>query len=507
MFFNFAIGKQTHFKTYMLQQKLQLKLLTKLSPQQIQTIKLLEIPTLELEERIRQEVEENPALEIVDDPITSNSGETQERSEEGSEGSDELDGANFEGDNYLNDYKTEDDIPEYALEARSKQEAKMEGFSYISSETLQEHLLNQLRFRTLKKEMKEVAEYVIGNVDEYGYLRRSAESMVDDYSFQTGKIIRESVVEQAIDLIKSFDPAGVGANSLEECLLLQLERKASTPQIETAKLIISKSFVDLSQKRYDRIVRDLGIEEKEIKEAISEIIKLNPKPGNAWDSSSNVSNIQITPDFIVENENGELNISLNQGAIPELNINRNFAEMLDEYSNNKSNQTREMKEAAIFVKQKLDSAKWFISAVKQRHETLRSVIYALVEAQKEFFLSGDETKLKPLILKDIADKTGYDVSTISRVSNSKYVQTEFGIFPIKYLFTDALQTTDGDVISTKGIKTVLEECIKNEDKKNPLTDDRLMEILAEKGYTIARRTVAKYREQLNFPVARLRKEL
>lgn len=491
----------------MLQQKLQLKLLTKLSPQQIQTIKLLEIPTLELEERIRQEVEENPALEIIDDPITSGNGEAQERGEEGSESGDELDGANFDGDSYLNDYKTEDDAPEYALEARSNQEAKMEGFSYVSNETLQEHLLNQLRFRTLKKELKEVAEYVIGNVDEYGYLRRTAESMVDDYSFQTGKIIRESVVEQAIEIIKSFDPAGVGANSLEECLLLQLERKVSTPQIETAKLIISKSFVDLSQKRYDRIVKDLGIEEKEIKGAISEIIKLNPKPGNAWDSSSNVSNIQITPDFIVENENGELNISLNQGAIPELNINRNFAEMLDEYTNNKNNQTKEMKEAAVFVKQKLDSAKWFISAVKQRHETLQSVICALVEAQKDFFLSGDETKLKPLILKDIADKTGYDVSTISRVSNSKYVQTEFGIFPIKYLFTDALQTNDGDVISTKGIKTVLEECIKNEDKKNPLTDDRLMEILAEKGYTIARRTVAKYREQLNFPVARLRKEL
>lgn len=491
----------------MLQQKLQLKLLTKLSPQQIQTIKLLEIPTLELEERIRQEVEENPALEIIDDPITSNNSDSQESGEEGAGNNDELDGTNFEGDNYLNDYKTEDDVPEYALEARSQQEAKMEGFSYVSNETLQEHLLNQLNFRTLKKELKEVAEYVIGNIDEYGYLRRTAESMVDDYSFQTGKIIRESVVEQAIEIIKSFDPAGVGANSLEECLLLQLERKASTPQIETAKLIISKSFVDLSQKRYDRIVKDLGIEEKEIKGAISEIIKLNPKPGNAWDSSSNVSNIQITPDFIVENENGELNISLNQGAIPELSINRNFAEMLDEYTNNKNNQTKEMKEAAVFVKQKLDSAKWFISAVKQRHETLQSVICALVEAQKEFFLSGDETKLKPLILKDIADKTGYDVSTISRVSNSKYVQTEFGIFPIKYLFTDALQTNDGDVISTKGIKTVLEECIKNEDKKNPLTDDRLMEILAEKGYTIARRTVAKYREQLNYPVARLRKEL
>ena len=234
---------------------------------------------------------------------------------------------------------------------------------------------------------------------------------------------------------------------------------------------------------------------------------MNPKPGNSWDSSISGNNTQITPDFIVENENGELNIALNQESIPELSINKNFAEMLDEYTNNKSNQSKEMKEAAVFVKQKLDSAKWFISAVRQRHETLQSVINALVEVQKEFFLTGDETKLKPLILKDIADKTGYDVSTISRVSNSKYVQTEFGIFPIKYLFTDALQTNDGDMISTKGIKTVLEECINNEDKKNPLTDDRLMEILAEKGYTIARRTVAKYREQLNFPVARLRKEL
>ncbi|MBR3518928.1 MAG: RNA polymerase factor sigma-54 [Paludibacteraceae bacterium] len=491
----------------MLQQKLQLKLLTKLSPQQIQTIKLLEIPTLELEERIRQEVEENPALEIIDDPITSSNNESNEKNEEREDNDDDFDSTDFERDSYINDYTTEDDVPEYALEERSRKEAEREGVSFLNGESLQEHLLNQLGFRTLKKELKEVTEYVIGNIDENGYLRRSAESMVDDYSFQTGKIIGESVVEHAIELIKSFDPAGVGASSLEECLLLQLERKNSTPAIETAKLIISKSFMDLSQKRYDRIIKDLGIEEKDIKSAISEIIKLNPKPGNSWDSSISGNNTQITPDFIVENENGELNITLNQESIPELSINKNFAEMLDEYTNNKSNQSKEMKEAAVFVKQKLDSAKWFISAVRQRHETLQSVINALVEVQKEFFLSGDETKLKPLILKDIADKTGYDVSTISRVSNSKYVQTEFGIFPIKYLFTDALQTNDGDMISTKGIKTVLEECINNEDKKNPLTDDRLMEILAEKGYTIARRTVAKYREQLNFPVARLRKEL
>lgn len=491
----------------MLQQKLQQKLQMKLSPQQIQTIKLLEIPTLELEERIRQEVEDNPALEIVDDPITSNNTDTREKNEEGEEADDNFDEHDFDKDSYLNDYKSEDDIPEYALEEQSRQEAQREGVSFLNGETLQEHLINQLRFHTTSNELKEATEYVIGNIDEDGYLRRSAESMVDDYSFQTGKIIKESLVEEAMALIKTFDPAGVGASSLEECLYLQLERKTPTPKIETAKLIIKKSFIDLSQKRHDRIIKDLDVSEKEIKDAMSEIIKLNPKPGGSWDSSISGNNIQITPDFIVENENGELVFSLNQRSIPELNINRNFAEMLDEYTNNKNNQSKEMKEAALFVKQKLDSAKWFISAIKQRHETLQSVICALAEAQKEFFITGDETKLKPLILKDIADKTGYDISTISRVSNSKYVQTEFGIFPIKYLFTDALQTNDGDVISTKGIKTILEECINNEDKKNPLTDDRLMEILASKGYTIARRTVAKYREQLNFPVARLRKEL
>lgn len=286
-----------------------------------------------------------------------------------------------------------------------------------------------------------------------------------------------------------------------------MERKNPTPKIEKAKLIIQKSFQDLSQKRYDRIIKDLGLSEEEIKEALSEIVKLNPKPGNSWDTSMSGNSTQIIPDFIIENENGELIITLNQRAIPELNINRNFAEMLDEYTNNRNNQSKSMKEAAQFVKQKLDSAKWFIGAIKQRHDTLNSVINALVEAQKDYFMTGDETKMKPLILKDIADKTGYDVSTISRVSNSKYIQTEFGIFPVKFLFTDALQTNDGEVIATQGIKTVLEECIKNEDKKNPLTDDRLMEILIEKGFPIARRTVAKYREQLNYPVARLRKEL
>lgn len=488
----------------MLQQKLQQKLQMKLSPQQIQTIKLLEIPMLELEERIRQEVEENPALEINEDPMTNDVKEEKEGNEEETSEYDEVD---FNEDSYLNDYKSEDDVPEYALDEQSRKEAQQEGVSYLNGETLQEHLLNQLRFHSVTKELTEVTEYVIGNIDENGYLRRSAESMVDDYSFQTGKIIHEVYVEKAIALIKSFDPAGVGASSLEECLSLQLERRNQTPSVEKARLIIEKSFQDLSQKRYDKIAKDLGLSEQDIKEAIAEIIKLNPKPGNSWDSSISGNSTQIIPDFIIENENGELVITLNQRSIPELNINKNFADMLDEYTNNKKNQSKGMKEAALFVKQKLDSAKWFIGAIKQRNETLESVIYALVEAQKDFFLTGDETKLKPLILKDIADKTGYDISTISRVSNSKYVQTEFGIYPIKYLFTDAVQTNDGDVISTKGIKTILEECINNEDKKNPLTDDRLMEILTEKGYPIARRTVAKYREQLNFPVARLRKEL
>lgn len=503
----------------MMQQKLQQKLQLKLSPLQIQTIKLLEIPMLELEERIRQEVEENPALEISDNPMESGENEKRDKSdvEEGDGEMDEerdsdknydendYDGNDYDEDSYLNDYKSEDDAPEYAIEAQSIQEARREGVSYLNGETLQEHLTNQLSLRSIKPELKEVTEYVIGNIDESGYLRRSAESMVDDYSFQTGKIIHEIFVEKAIDIIKTFDPAGVGAATLEECLLLQLERKASTPSIETAMSIIRKSFQDLSQKRYDKIMKDLNVSETAVKEALSEIVKLNPKPGSSWDTSISGNSTQIIPDFIIENENGELIITLNQRAIPELNINKNFAEMLNEYSQNKSN--KNMKEAAQFVKQKLDSAKWFIDAIKQRHETLQSVIYALVEAQKDYFMTGDETKLKPLILKDIADKTGYDVSTISRVSNSKYIQTEFGIFPVKFLFTDALQTNDGEVIATQGIKTILEECIKNEDKKNPLTDDKLMEILIEKGYPIARRTVAKYREQLNYPVARLRKEL
>lgn len=503
----------------MMQQKLQQKLQLKLSPLQIQTIKLLEIPMLELEERIRQEVEENPALEISDNPMESGENEKRDKSdvEEGDGEMDEerdsdknydendYDGNDYDEDSYLNDYKSEDDAPEYAIEAQSIQEARREGVSYLNGETLQEHLTNQLSLRSIKPELKEVTEYVIGNIDESGYLRRSAESMVDDYSFQTGKIIHEIFVEKAIDIIKTFDPAGVGAATLEECLLLQLERKVSTPSIETAMSIIRKSFQDLSQKRYDKIMKDLNVSETAVKEALSEIVKLNPKPGSSWDTSISGNSTQIIPDFIIENENGELIITLNQRAIPELNINKNFAEMLNEYSQNKSN--KNMKEAAQFVKQKLDSAKWFIDAIKQRHETLQSVIYALVEAQKDYFMTGDETKLKPLILKDIADKTGYDVSTISRVSNSKYIQTEFGIFPVKFLFTDALQTNDGEVIATQGIKTILEECIKNEDKKNPLTDDKLMEILIEKGYPIARRTVAKYREQLNYPVARLRKEL
>lgn len=492
----------------MLQQKLQQKQQLKLSPQQIQTIKLLEIPMLELEERIRQEVEENPALEISDNPMESGENDNREKEESSENDPDnDYEGSNYDEDNYLNDYKSEDDAPDYAIEAQSRQEAQREGVSYLNGETLQEHLTNQLSLRSVKPELKEVTEYVIGNIDEDGYLRRSAESMVDDYSFQTGKIIHEIFVEKAINIIKSFDPAGVAAATLEECLLLQLERKNPTPKIEKAKLIIQKSFQDLSQKRYDRIIKDLGLSEEEIKEALSEIVKLNPKPGNSWDTSMSGNSTQIIPDFIIENENGELIITLNQRAIPELNINRNFAEMLDEYTNNRNNQSKSMKEAAQFVKQKLDSAKWFIGAIKQRHDTLNSVINALVEAQKDYFMTGDETKLKPLILKDIADKTGYDVSTISRVSNSKYIQTEFGIFPVKFLFTDALQTNDGEVIATQGIKTVLEECIKNEDKKNPLTDDRLMEILIEKGFPIARRTVAKYREQLNYPVARLRKEL
>jgi RNA polymerase sigma-54 factor len=481
----------------MLKQSLQQKLQQKLSPQQIQVIRLLEVPALEIEERIKQELEENPALE--EDP--------ENPFQEEFPVNDVLNSGDNE-DFTLGDYQNEESIPDYRLTISNQgSNDKKEDIPFSIGSSLHEYLMEQLHLKFLTPQQTELTEYVIGNIDQDGYLRREVDAMVDDYSFQSGICVAEEDMKEAVKIIQEFEPAGVGATNLKECLLLQLTRKEPTASIQLAIDILTGSFEDFIRKHYDKILKRYSITENDFKEVVSEIVKLNPKPGSTWESILEENSIQLIPDFILENIDGELVLSLNNKNIPELRINRNYAEMLDEYTNNKDNQSKEMRDAVLFVKQKLDSAKWFIDAIKQRQDTLQRTMQAIVERQKEFFLEGDETKLKPMILKDIADDTGYDISTISRVSNSKYIQTDFGVYPLKFFFSESMQNKQGEEISAVEIKTILEECIRSENKRFPLTDDKLAEILKEKGYIIARRTVAKYREQLNIPVARLRKEL
>jgi len=481
----------------MLKQSLQQKLQQKLSPQQIQMIRLLEIPALEMEERIKQEIEENPGLEEA----------PEDDFEDELPANDVLNSGDNE-DFTLGDYRNEDNIPDYKLTANNySDEDRREGVPLSSSSSLHEYLIEQLRLKSLSEKEMELAEYVIGNIDQDGYLRREEEAMVDDYSFLSGNMVEEEAMRNAVKIVQEFEPAGVGAANLQECLALQLKRKEQTPDIQLAAEIIENSFDDFIRKHYDKILKRYAASEEQFKRAVSEIVKLNPKPGSAWESVLEENSVQLIPDFILENDNGNLILSLNNRNIPELRINKNYAEMLEEYSTNKENQSREMKDAVLFVKQKLDSAKWFINAIKQRQETLQNTMNAIVKRQRDFFLEGDETKLKPMILKDISDDTGYDISTISRVSNSKYIQTDFGVYSLKFFFSESMRNDQGEEISAMEIKTILEESIRSEDKRSPLTDDKLTEILQEKGYVIARRTVAKYREQLHFPVARLRKEI
>ena len=482
----------------MLKQHLQQKLQQKLSPAQIQVIKMLEVPTLELEERIRQELEENPALEEGIEP------------EEGSD-ENEID-LNDEGDNEvidLDDYMSDDDIPDYKLKANnSSKEDKHEDIPFSAGMTFHEYLIDQAGLLLLGEKERLLIEYVIGNIDEEGYLRRTAEAMVDDIVFQSGMQTSDQEMLKAIKLVRQFDPPGVGALTLQECLILQLERKTPTPQVLLAKEILTDYFEEFSKKHYEKVLKGLNMDDLQLKKVMSEITHLNPKPGNAW--SGNIlekSMTTIVPDFILENDENLLTVHLNNSNIPELRVNSIYNDMFQDYTGNKQNQNREMKDAVMFVKQKIDAARWFIDAIKQRHQTLLNTMMAIVEYQHAFFIEGDDTYLKPMILKDIADITGLDISTISRVSNSKYIQTEFGVFPVKYFFSESMTNDSGEEVSTREIKQILQVCIDNEDKKNPMNDDLLVEVLKTKGYIIARRTVAKYREQLNIPVARLRKEI
>lgn len=478
---------------------LQQKLLQKLSPQQIQVIKLLEIPALQLEQRIKKELEENPALEVEED----NYGEGDEEQAPELRSDDDRDNEEFS----VEDYMPEDEIPSYRLQTNNySPDDKQSDIPFSVGDTFHEFLLEQAGMDSFNERELNLAEYIIGNIDEDGYLRRDLPSISDDLAFHLNMSVTEEELERILMVIQSFDPPGVGARTLQESLILQLERKQGEAR-DLAMTIIRDYFEEFTRKHYEKIARRLNIGDGALKQAVDLILKLNPKPGSSYSNPLNRSNQHIVPDFLLEVADGELQLSLNQKNMPELRINESYLEMLRTLAHDRNSSGRSTREAATFVKQKLDSAKWFIDAIRQRQQTLLMTMSEIIEFQKEYFMDGDETKLKPMILKDIAERTGLDISTVSRVSNSKYIQTHFGIYPLKYFFSEAMQKESGEEVSTREIKMILKEVIENEDKRHPVTDERLTEILKEKSYNIARRTVAKYREQLDIPVARLRKEL
>ncbi len=488
----------------MLKQRLQQKLLQKLSPQQIQMIKLLEIPSMQLEQRIKEEIEENPALEEINYDENEIRLEAQEDQDVSTDPKDK-DKEEFTVEDYLDD----DDIPSYKLHSQNySKDDKREDIPFSVGLTFHDYLENQLGLRSLNENQHMLALYLLGNIDDDGYLRRKLENIVDDVAFALSIETNEIELIEILRVIQGFDPPGVGARNLQECLLLQIEAKdLQNKNISLAHRILKDHFMEFTRKHYDKITARLDITDDELKEALGEILKLNPKPGSAYSDPQNKSASPIIPDFILENDEGDLQLSLNSKNVPELRINRTYTNMLQAYQHNGAHYSKTQKEALSFVKQKLDSARWFIDAIKQRQNTLLVTMHAIINYQKEYFLLGDETKLKPMILKDISDITGLDVSTISRVANSKYIQTNFGILPLKYFFSEGIQTESGEEVSTREIKKILQDCVDAEDKRHPLTDDKLAEILKEKGYHIARRTIAKYREQLHIPVARMRKEL
>lgn len=483
-----------------LKQQLQLKQQQKLSPMQMQVIKLTELPVLELEERIKQELEENPALEEGLEPNDNSEYDDEYGSEDDTNISQE--------DLTLGDYMNEDEIPDYQLRDNNRQGVgKQEEIPFSVAASLHEYLIEQLGECELSDENQKVAEYIIGNIDESGYLDRSLSAISDDLIFQQNIDIPVSRLEEILKVIQDFEPAGIAARNLQECLLLQLGRKEKSEIVDYAINIITNLFDEFTKRHYDKIIKQLNIDEEILKEVIQEITTLNPKPGNNWGDSLSITLSTIVPDFTIDSYGGELFLSLNNRNIPDLRVSREYSELFKGFSDNKESMSLDSKNTVLFVKQKLDSARWFIDAIKQRQDTLQRTMQAIMDMQYDFFLTGDESQLKPMILKDVAQRTGYDISTISRVSNSKYVQTSFGIYPLKYFFSESMQTDTGEEISSREVKAILKECIENEDKKKPLTDDKLSEILNERGYIIARRTVAKYREQMNLPVARLRKEI
>jgi RNA polymerase sigma-54 factor len=489
----------------MLKQNLQQKLLQKLSPQQIQFIKLLQIPTATLDTRIKEELEENPALE---DLSLSNMNEPAEEYPDRDPDEDnfkEDESGEFDEFN-IEDYLQEDNVNDYGSKYdQNDEDDDQKEIPIAVQNTFFENLQQQLDLIPLSDRDFLIAQQIIGSLDDDGYLRRSITSLIDDLAFSHNIFAEEDEVEEMLKLIQDFEPAGVGARDLQECLLIQLKRKdPGNPIIQKAVIVVEDYLDEFTRKHYDKLERSLNLNSEELKEIINEILKLNPKPGDTGESTTKQQ--QIIPDFHISNNDGILVLTLNAKNAPELKVSRSYQEMFEHYDKT-SQRDKKLKEAVHFVKQKLDSAKWFIDAIKQRQQTLIRTMNAIMHYQYDYFLTGDERNLRPMILKDIADRIGMDISTVSRVANSKYVQTEFGTFLLKSFFSEAIQTESGEEVSNKEVKKILEECIGNEDKRHPLADEKLTDILKEKGYNIARRTVAKYREALNIPVARLRKEL
>ena len=471
-----------------------------LAPYQILVVKLLELPTMELEDRIRAEIQDNPALEEgkeISDQENSEEFET-EFNEDNSYSNEDIS---------LGDYRTEDDIPDYKLQEHNRSKGETaEEIPFSDSVSFYEILLEQLRMQHLTDKEEKIAEYLIGSLDDDGLLRKGTDTLIDELAIYQGIYAHAEDIEKALAMIQEFDPAGIGARNLQECLLLQIKRKPDSPLKRLEWNIIEKCCDDFTRKNKERIMQRLNIDEETYNEAVSDLIKLNPRPGSSLGEIIGKNFQQIIPDFLVETEDdGTITLTLNNGNIPELRLSREFNELLEEYTTNQENQSKESKDAFLFLKQKVDAAQGFINAIKQRQQTLLKTMQAIIDLQRPFFEDGDETLLKPMIQKDIAERTKLDVSTISRVSNSKYVQTNYGIYPLSFFFSDGYTTEEGEELSVREIKHYLEECIANENKDMPYTDDELADILKEKGYPIARRTVAKYRQQLNIPSARLRR--
>lgn len=494
-----------------IQQQQQLKL----SPLQIQVMKLLTQSTLEFNERVEQEIEENPALE-VDEGYDYDHDKKSDKDDFGDDDNENLGGDDDNGLDYddgnnddftLGDYVSSDDIPSYQYNDMTEQERRPE-MNYQASETVLEDLRAQLNLLPhISEDIKNIALYVIGCLNSKGYLERDTETIVDDFIFIASKVVTEEQVEEAISVVQSLEPAGVGARNIRECLILQLKRIDNpSDAVLLATKILEECYTAIEDKRFDKIQKALGVTEEKIQDAVAELKKLNPQPCYTSDILMDNS-VVIVPDFNVHDEDGELVLTLNQANTPTLQLNSHYATVLEEYANNRKNQTRAQKDAALFIKQKVDAAKWFISAVQQRTDTMTKVMTAIIKRQDEFFKTGDDEELKPMIMKTIADDTGFDISTVSRVCNNKYVQTDFGVFPLKHFFTESVETDQGEVHSMAKLKNLFLKCIEEEDKRKPLSDQQIVDYMKEKGFSLARRTIAKYRDQLGIPKAQFRKEI